>query len=357
MLRSAIIHGDLVSRISNGISVVVTAPRRFGKTSLIDRAAEMIRSADGAIVSINLLHCSSLDAFAGRLVAGAYAAHGGRARRTAQALPEFLRRIRLRPTLTIEPDGGPQFSFGGLAGRDAISVLDDVYGIVAAASAERPVALILDEFQAVGDLGGDIAPALKALGDQHPRVSLVLAGSRHHLMDALALSRGAPLYHMVEPLALGPIDERVMARFLVSRARHGGKQMSGDAARRICQLAGPTPYDIQRLAYEIFGQAGERIDAASVDAGIGAVVRREDPNCADRFAGKSIGHRRVLAAIAVQGPVARPYAAQFARDTGYAGPPGVRRAIEALTFDETVTETPDGLKVTDPFFAEWLRQL
>ena len=348
---------QLISRMANGVSVVVTAPRRYGKTSLIDRAAELVRKDRGAVISINLMHCPGVDAFAGRLVAGAYAAQGGRVRRARQGLPEMLRRLRVQPAITLDDGGKPRFLFGGLAERDVIGVLDDIYAILAALGHERPAVLILDEFQAVGELGGGIAPALKALGDQHPKVALVLAGSRHHLMDALVLSHGAPLYNMAERLALGPIDERVMIRYLTARARHGTRHMTDEAARRICELAGPVPYDIQRLAYEVFDQAGDEIRGGDVDGGMSAVLRREDPNFADTLSRMSIRHRRVLVGIATRRRVDQPYTAAFAREVGYAGPPGVRRSIEALAADETIVERQGGLVVADPFFAEWLRRL
>jgi hypothetical protein len=348
---------DLVSRMVSGVSVVVTAPRRYGKTSLIDRAAELVREGHGAVISVNLMHCPGLEAFAGRLVAGAYSTEGGRARRARQGLPELLRRLRVQPALTLDDAGKPRFTFGGLAERDAIVVLDDVYAILSSLAKERPAVLIFDEFQAVGELGGGIAPALKALGDRHPKVSLLLAGSRQHLMNALVLSRGAPLYNMAERLALGPIDELVMVRYLGDRARQSAKHMTEAAAKRICELAGPVPYDIQRLAYEVFDRAGTRIDNSEVDHGMRGVVRREDPNLTDAFSRMSIRHRRVLVGIAVRCRVEQPYTADFAREVGYAGPPGVRRAVEALSADETLTKRQGALVLTDPFFAEWLRRL
>ena len=348
---------DLVSRMVSGISVVVTAPRRYGKTSLIDRATELVREDRCAVISVNLMHCPGLDTFASRLVTGAYATEGGRVRRARQGLPELVRRLRVQPALTLDGTGKPRFTFGGLAERDAIVVLDDVYAILSSLANERPAVLILDEFQAVRELGGGLASALKALGDQHPKVSLIVAGSRQHLMDALVLSRGAPLYNMAERLALGPIDERVMVRYLVERARHGAKEMTEAAAERICELAGPVPYDIQRLAYEVFDRAGDRIASSDADDGMSGVIRREDPNFTDGFSRMSIRHRRVLVGIAVRHRVEQPYTAEFAKDVGYAGPPGVRRAIEALSADETLSERQGALVVADPFFAEWLRRL
>jgi hypothetical protein len=106
---------------------------------------------------------------------------------------------------------------------------------------------MLDEFQAAIDLSSRLPELLKALSDEHPRVSLVLAGSRRHLMESLVLSPGAPLYNMAERLALGPIEDSVMSAFLQARASSGGKPMDAAIAAAIGELAGPIPHDIQRL--------------------------------------------------------------------------------------------------------------
>ncbi|MFZ2058209.1 MAG: hypothetical protein WAV54_12450 [Acidimicrobiales bacterium] len=58
--------------MANGISVDLIAPRRYGRTSLIERAARLVREDRGAVISASLMYCAGLDAFAGRLAAGAY---------------------------------------------------------------------------------------------------------------------------------------------------------------------------------------------------------------------------------------------------------------------------------------------
>jgi len=80
----------------------------------------------------------------------------------------------------------------------ADELVADVYAILSSLSAKRPAALVLDEFQAVPELGPHLPSLLKALADEHPQVSLVLAGSRRHLMEELVLNTGAPLYNMAE---------------------------------------------------------------------------------------------------------------------------------------------------------------
>lgn len=347
----------LVDRMGNGINVAVTAPRRYGKTSLLERAAEEVTAAGGALVRANLLLTPSFEALASRLATEAYHLPGGVWRRTVQAVPEFLKRLRLRPTVTVDDAGKPVFGFAGsLGASDAAQVLEDVYRLLAEIAEDRPAVLLLDEFQAAADLDRHLPGLLKALADAHPQVGLVVAGSKQHLMESLVLSDRAPLYRMAERIALGPIDPAVMTAFLRARAADGGKQMTEGAAVRIGELAGPIPYDIQRLAYEVFAGSGPAIGEADADAGLARVVEYEGEAHAERFSRIAVGQRRVLVAMAAEDGVERPQSWAFVNRTGYANPAGVARALKALVEDETVIRRPGGYVVADPFFRAWLRQ-
>lgn len=347
----------LVDRMANGVNVVVTAPRRYGKTSLLERAAEEVTSGGGAVVRANLLRTPSIESLAARLTTDAYHLPGGAWRRAAQVLPEFLQRLRLRPTVTFDDAGRPVFGFtGSLRAADGARLVEDVYALLAEVAEERPAVLVLDEFQAVADLDRGLPGLCKALADAHPAVSLVVAGSKEHLMESLVLSEGAPLYRMAERIALGPIDATVMIEFLGSRAAAGGRPMTEAAAAGICELAGPIPYDIQRLAFEVFAGGSGTIDEPAVDAGLARVVAYEAESHAERFSKLAVGQRRVLVALAAEDGVERPQSAAFVQRTGYANPAGVARALRALVEDETVVRRSGAYRVADPFFRAWLRQ-
>jgi uncharacterized protein len=345
----------LESRMSNGINVVVTAPRRYGKTSLLDRSARRLSDQGGSIIRANLLRTPSVEALAGRLISDAYQLAGGAWRRAVEAVPEFLRRVRWHPTVSFDAAGNPQFSFApSSVPRDAEQLIDDVYQILAELAERGPAVLMLDEFQAVVDLSPRLPPLLKALADEHPKVSFVLAGSRRHLMEGLVLSHGAPLYNMAERLTLGPIDLSVMCEFLVARTKSAGKKMSPTVAQRICELAGPIPHDIQRLAYEAFDIGADAITELDVSSAMDRVVAHEAEGYAERFSKLAVGHRRVLMVLA-SSEVTRPHSAEFFRAAGYANPGAARKAVQVLEDDETVLRRDGVYQVADPYLRAWLR--
>jgi AAA+ ATPase superfamily predicted ATPase len=339
----------------NGINVVVTAPRRYGKSSLLDEAAIQM-APEGSIVRANVLRMRSVEAFASRLVSETYDLTGGTWRRGAQAVAEFVKRLRPQLTVSFDDVGHPSFSVASSsAPRDAEQLIDDVYRILAEMAESGPAVLMLDEFQAVADLSDWLPGLLKALSDEYPKVSLVLAGSRQHLMETLVLSKGAPLYNMAERLALGPVEDTDMRGYLQQRARAGGKSMSTRVASDICNLVGPIPHDIQRLAYEAFDVSPRSITENRVDVAMAQVVAHEAAVYSERFAGLAIGHRRVLEALA-KFEVRQPSGAKFVSSVGYANAASVSKAINALEADEMIFRREGILTVSDPFLRDWLRR-
>jgi uncharacterized protein len=349
--------GALVSRMRNGVNVVLTSPRRYGKTSLI-RAAEarLARSRpQAAIIDVNVLRATSLPGLVGLLTAGAYRLPGTRWHRTRHAVPDFVRRLRVSPVVTFDPSGVPRFGFDStMAGRDAEAVLADVYALLDEESEGRPAALVLDEFQAITRHGTSLPDVLKGLADEHPSVSLVLAGSKRHLMEELVLTDEAPLFGMAQRLALGPIPEDEMTAYLRQRAAGAGKPIDDAAAAHLHQLAGPVPNDIQHLAYEAFEAAGEAIDGEAVDRGMARSVAHDSALYAENLARLSPGQARVLTSLARSSPD-EPYSAAFARSVGLATGSSVRKALQPLVANEDVVQRSGRLVVADPFFAAWLR--
>lgn len=347
----------LVSRIRAGVSVVIISPRRYGKTSL-HRAAQALLAHDrppAAVIEVNVLRATSLAALGTMLISGAYRLRGARWARARQAVAEFVGRLRVAPSVSFDQLGQPRFSFDvGLGARDIETILDDVLGLLAELGSTRPVALVLDELQAITRLGGGLADVLKGLADRYPSVPLVLAGSRRHLMEALVIEAHAPLYGMAQRLSLGPIPLPTMTEHLCRRAASGAKQLDDPTARLIVELAGPVPNDIQHLAFEAYELAAARIDTSTVDAALARAVAHEAALHAEHLARLSPGQARVLVAIAEHSP-AQPYGASFVRAVGLANASSVRKALQPLLDDEDVVLRDGLMAVGDPFFAAWLR--
>lgn len=348
----------VTSRLRNHIGVVVTAPRRYGKSSLVEQACLDLAktSPKPAIVSVNLLEAGSIATVAGVLLRRLYQVPGGPWQRVRQALPGFLRRVHVQPGIKIDWAGLPTFTFApGLSPEEAEQVLTDVYIVLDEIGEKCPSVLFLDEFQAVLDISPHLPRLLKALADRHRNVSLVLAGSRQHLMESLVLSKAAPLYNMLDPIALAPIPKEDWAGFLLLRARGAGKPFAGeDVVELLWRASQPVPLDVQRLAFASFEQADQKIDREVVERALARLVRHGAPGYARDLEALSAGQRRVLLLLA-RGTTPTVGSQEFASMAGLANATSVRKALQALEESELVVRREGRPKVNDPFFTAWLQ--
>ncbi len=346
----------LVSRMRNHVSVVLLSPRRYGKTSVLLRAESILVKKRPALVHVNVLRCKDRAALAGALAGGAFRIPGARWHRARQAVPEFLARIRVKPTVAFTDDGRPVFEYGPrLAPPDADKITADIYALLSSEAAHRPAVLVLDEFQAITDYGEHLPRLLKSLADEHPSVSLVLAGSKRHLMERLVAAESSPLYGMTQKIALGPIPNDEMVGFLRERIATGRKRVTELVAELIVRVAGPVPNDIQRLAYESFEIAGREVTADVVAAGMDQAVAHEAPTYSEELQRRAPGQRRVLIQLAKSGGSSSPMSAAFATAVGLASAASVRKALHTLDADEAVIGRDGAWVVADPFFGAWLR--
>jgi uncharacterized protein len=346
----------VVNRVRDHVSVVMLSPRRYGKTSVLLKSEAALAPAKAAIIHVNVLRCRDETAFAGALAAGAFRMAGGHWHRTRQALPEFLRRLRLRPKVSLDDAGRPEFSFEpGLVGRDVDMVVSDIFRLLAEEAGRRPAALVLDEFQAVVDLDDALPAMFKGLVDEHPSVSLVTAGSKQHLMQHLFIDRNAPLFNAAERIALGPIPDDEMVAYLRRRASAAGHRMTEGTGRLIVAAAGPVPDDIQHLAYEAFESAeGTEVTGADVEGGLATAVGRLEHLYSSVYELLAAGQRHVLRELALK-PTSSPSSGEFVRRTGLANASSVKKALDALIMTELVVDRGGRRELADPFLAAWLR--
>src|SRR5207244_6473547 len=105
--------------------------------------------------------------------------------------------------------------------RHVMKLLQDVR------SEEHPVSLVIDEFQKVAEIDSALPNLFKSLTDSELRgVSLVMSGSRRHVMHELYAGPGAPLLGVGEMLTLDLVPEADMTDFLLERTRSGGQGLA-----------------------------------------------------------------------------------------------------------------------------------
>lgn len=278
-------------------------------------------------------------------------------RKARESLEALLRGLRVAPAVSFGPDGALSLSFDPVvAQRSWQAIFDDALAILDQAAKRGPVALALDEFQHVAEIGRTgMGGAFKAAADRLTAASLVLSGSHMTTMEKLTRAPGAPLQGMGELLVVGSIPRQQMTAHLQRRARARGKRLTREGADRLHSLGGAVPNDLQWLAYAAYEAtgAGLEIDGESVERGFETIVRRQASSLAERFELLAPSQQRLLKALAA-GPTARLYASVFLTAVQVANANAVRKAVGVLIDSELVRRREGVYELTSPFMRAWL---
>src|SRR5205814_8197839 len=112
--------------------------------------------------------------------------------------------------------------------------------------------IALDEFQSIASFnGGSVEHALRAAVQHQRNVGYVFSGSEPSLMERM-LGRSRPFYKAGPVMRLQKIPADRFADFVNERFTRTGFKPDAGLAAAIVELAGNLPYDVQRLAHEVW---------------------------------------------------------------------------------------------------------
>ena len=352
---------ELKADALNGQDVVIFAPRRYGKSSLVWRAMAELAAADALVAYVNLMTTPTKEKLAEKLAASLFENVATPLDRVRERALAPFRDLRVVPTVTVNPSGGYSFSFGvGHVERDIDATLERLLELPAllAAGQDRPVALVFDEFQEVGAIDGNLPRLMRTIFEQQPEIARVYLGSRRHLMERLFNDAEEPFWRSAKKIELGVIAPDLFASFVVKRFRAGRKRVSRALAVSLLSRTGGHPYATQELAYFLW-EATPFDSAATVsdlDAAVDAVLRSEHAHFQVRWDDASPHQKLVLAALAAE--PGRPLTGEYRVRRALPSASAVQKALAALVDRELVQREPDGsYRIAEPFFDLWINAL
>lgn len=243
----------LVRDLAARQKVFLMSPRRYGKSSLIRHALTTLERRRVATVEVTVSSYSSYVTF---LEGYARAVASLETRAAARSWwAEMFAGIAAELTPAADAGGDVVVSFPGVrTPRDTAQLAQQVFALPAkvAARLRRPVVVALDEFQAVKAFnGGSVEHALRAAVQRQRHVGYVFAGSAPTLMEEM-IGPQRPFYKAGPVVRLARIPADVFARFVEERCRRTGIRPDPDLGAAVVDLGGNLPYDVQRLAHEMW---------------------------------------------------------------------------------------------------------
>lgn len=351
---------ELTSDIRNGQDVVIFAPRRCGKSSLLWRAASVLAAKRVLVAQVDLMTTPTKEGLAASLAKSIYEQIASPLERAREKALTPFRGLRVQPEINVNPEDG-SFSFGfGVARRpaDIDATLERLLELPAelGGARNRRTALVIDEFQEIVEVDSALPKLLRAVFQRQPEVSHVYLGSKRHIMERIFNDANEPFWRSAKSIELGLIDPGPFSAFIVERFRASGKAVGRAIADEVLARTGGHPYATQELCYFLWERApfAAEASAGQLEEALEAVLRSEHAHFSLLWEGASHVQRLVLGALARE--PGRPFTVAYRLRHDLPPATNVQKALTALSQREVVTGEAGAYRIAEPFLAEWLRE-
>ncbi len=350
---------ELKGDIHNGQDVVIFAPRRYGKSSLVWRAMQELISAGVLVAYVNLLTTPTKEKLAEKLTAAIYDNVSSPLDRAKERAFAPFRGLRIQPTITVDPaDGSLSFSFGAESEEgDIDATLERLLALPAELAAERcrRVALIFDEFQEVVAIDPGLPNLMRTIFEQDPEVGRVYLGSKRHMMERIFNDENEPFWRSAKQIELDLIEPEQFRSFISGRFRMTNKEIESGALDKVLAATHGHPYGTQEFCYFLWEETpfDETASEEHLGAARDAVLRSEHAHLSDRWENAAAGQRSVLGALAKE--PGHPLKDRYRTRHGLPSTATVQSALGALIKRELILRETDGsYRIAEPFLAEWI---
>jgi hypothetical protein len=351
---------ELLTDILNGQDVVVFAPRRYGKSSLVWRVSQQAIAQDVLIAHVNLMTTPTAERLAEKLAETIHDDLASTLFRARERLRVFAG-LRITPVVTVDPNTGKLgFTFdAGRQPQDLDATLERLLELPGQLAAERgrKVALVLDEFQEIVDIDPELPKLMRSVFELQPDVAHVYLGSKRHMLERIFNDENEPFWRSAKQMELGVIAPALFRGYIESQFERTGRRVAPEVVDRVLDATLGHPYATQELCYFLWGETpeGDVAGHEQYDVALEKLLRAEHAHFGLVWEKAARAQRLVLQALASE--PGRPLAGEYRRRHGLPGPSSVQRALDAVVKDELVARDDRGeYRIAEPFLGEWLRR-
>ena len=266
----------LTQNFKNLINTIIISPRRWGKTSLVNKCARLLseESKDILVCQVDIFNCRTEEQF--------YTAYANALMRiSTSAWEEFVAGVkkylsRMAPTVSLsEGSQNYELSFG-ISFKDNRLSYDEILDLPQQIAKDKGKKIIvcIDEFQNINEYEDSLAfqRKLRAHWQTHTSVCYCLYGSKRHRLLSIFNDYSMPFYKFGDILFLQKIERKDWAAFISQRFVDTGKQISDELSGMIADKMKNHPYYTQQLSQQTWLRTSKDCSEAIVNEAFSSLI-------------------------------------------------------------------------------------
>ena len=242
---------NLVQSFTSLINTIIISPRRWGKSSLVNKAAKLAMEQDRklCICHVDLFNVRNEVHFYSLLAQKVIAATSTKWEEAVESAKSFFSHLMPKISIGSDPTNEVSIDFDWESIKQNP---DEVLDLAEKIAKKKGVKIVIcvDEFQNISEFTDPdyFQKKLRSHWQQHQNVAYCLYGSKRHMMMEVFTNSSKPFYKFGNLMFLDKIDTPCLVEFFNTRFSETGKTITEDAANLIVKLVDNHPYYAQQLA-------------------------------------------------------------------------------------------------------------
>ena len=336
------------------VNTTIISPRRWGKSSLVQKVAEDLVSTDPSVrvCMIDIFTVRSEAEFYAHLAHGVMKVTMTKWDEWVEAAHQFM--SHLRPTVAISAGQTPEITLD-VDWQKAQADPDEVLDLAEKIAESKRIQLVIcvDEFQAIADFPDSVAfqRKLRSHWQQHQRVAYCLYGSKRHMLMDIFSNPDLPFFQFGDIMILEKIDNAIWGEFIAHRFADTGKLITSEQGRYIAALVDNHSYYVQQLAQQAWFRSDTVCTAQIIDAAMADLTNQLSllfQGVVGSLTARQLGFLR---AVVNQEPQLSSKQTILRYDLGTSA--NVQRIKESLVTREIIDVEGRDIQILDPVFKHW----
>jgi hypothetical protein len=291
----------LYKNLTQGINTMLISPRRWGKSSLVERLILDLKTKNPEIkiVSLDLFSVSSEEEFLEIFAKEVIKASSTIWQDWLQSGKDFFK--QLTPILSVGIDPVNDFSLG-FDWKQLKKHRAEILELPEKIANEKKCRFIicLDEFQNLATFHEfeSLEKSMRAIWQRQKSVSYCLYGSKRHMMTDIFNNPSKPFYRFGDIMLLQKIKREKWTSFIIESFAKTKKEISPELAELIPTLMQDHSWYVQQLAHYTWQKTKKKATKTEIQLAFSELIEANTPFYMREVEGLSLTQLNFLKAVA-----------------------------------------------------------
>jgi len=270
----------LYSNLTNGINTTIISPRRWGKSSLVEKVINKINKNEKYIktVIIDLFSISNEEEFYEVFASQVIKASSTKLEDWVKTGKTFFKQLIPKITMGIDPSNDFSVSFDW---NELKKHSDEILNLPETIAEKKNIKIIiaLDEFQNIASFKQFevFEKKLRANWQRHKNVTYCLYGSKRHMMSDIFNNPSKPFYRFGDIVLLNKISTEDWIKFISNSYQKTGKKISKSNAEIIAKLMKNHSWYVQQLSHYTWQKTDKKTTIVEINKALTELIYANTP--------------------------------------------------------------------------------